>query len=90
MSNISTAALLNGEIRKKLDADGLLWPAANETDVIWQQMTLENFNCLLTNEQLYFKAYGEFSDYDEMKLHEFVRCQSGELKDRLVSMYDEL
>lgn len=50
MSIISTASLLNGDIRKHLDADGLLRPAANETDVIWQQMTLEKFNCLLTNE----------------------------------------
>lgn len=90
MSIISTASLLNGDIRKHLDADGLLRPAANETDVIWQQMTLEKFNCLLTNEQLYFKAYGEYSDYDEVKLHEFVRCKSGEIKDRLVSMYDEI
>lgn len=90
MSNISTASLLNGEIRKKLDADGLLRLAANETDVIWQQMTLENFNLLLTNEQLYFKAYGEFSDYDEMKLHEFTRYQPDDMKAQLASIYDEI
>ena len=94
---ISVASLLNAKYRKKLDNQGLLRPMANETDVIWQQMTLKNFSCLIDTKQLHLKAHSEYSDYDEVKLYEHVKPlikENGnpgvEAENKLISKYNDL
>ena len=67
---ISAATLLHEKWRRELQ--DYLRPMANDDDTIWQQMTFENFAKLINNQQLYLKAYGEYSAYDEMKLTDFL------------------
>lgn len=68
---ISTATLLHESVRRKLQ--DYLRPMANDDDTVWQQMTFERFTWLIYKKQLYMKAYGEYSDYDEMKLRDFSK-----------------
>lgn len=68
---ISAAILLHESMRRKLQ--DYLRPMANDDDLVWQQMTFEHFTRLIHDRQLYMKAYGEYSDYDEMKLRDFSK-----------------
>lgn len=94
---ISAATLLHESMRRKLQE--YLRPMANDDDRVWQQMTFENFVRLIDNKRLYYKAYGEYSDYDEIKLREFVKAHlkeahlgedfKGEIEETLRDMYDK-
>ncbi|MDE7244935.1 MAG: hypothetical protein K2O18_13315 [Oscillospiraceae bacterium] len=68
---ISAATLLHDNMRRKLQ--DYLRPMANDDDLVWQQMTFERFTWLIRDSLLYMKAYGEYSDYDEMKLRDFSK-----------------
>lgn len=72
MNTISVTSLLNESYRRELKAEGLIRPDANDDDVIWQQMTLNNFRSLIGSNKLYFKAHSEYTEYDEIKLREFA------------------
>ncbi len=92
---VSAATLLHENWRRKLQDLGYLRPMANDDDRVWQQMTFEHFVDLVRKEQLYVKAYGEYSDYDEMKLREFVVPhleqdfrEDSNIKEELQSAYD--
>lgn len=70
---LSASSLLHDKYRRILRDKGMLRPSANNGDILWQQMTLENFIKLLTVRSLYFKAYGEYTFYDEMRLNDFIK-----------------
>jgi len=70
---ISASSLLHDKWRRKLKDEKLLRPVANGRDILWQQMTNENFKLFTDSKSLYFKAYGEYNDYDEMKLRNFIK-----------------
>lgn len=89
----SASSLLHDKYRRTLRNEGLLRPPANGGDVLWQQMTLENFEKLLRDRSLYFRAYGEYTDYDEMRLHDFIEphirgYEKAPDVDRLREVYD--
>lgn len=69
---ISAAALLNDTYRRELRSTGHLRPMANSSDFIWQQMPLKYFGALVEFQRLNLRAYGEYSDYDEMKYPLFL------------------
>lgn len=75
---ISAASLLNEDYRRDLRSTGRLRPMANDNDFIWQQMPLKYFGALVGFRRLNLRAYGEYSDYDEMKFPLF----RSPLKDR--------
>ncbi len=92
---VSAATLLHENWRRKLQDLGYLRPMANDDDLVWQQMTFGHFVALIEKEQLHFKAYGEYSDYDEVKLREFIVPHLGQdfredsnIKEELQSAYD--
>lgn len=80
--HISAAELLHEDCRRELRNRELLRSAANGQDCVWQQMTLANFSDLLQRKSLYLKAYGEYADYDEMKLSDFVDVHTRGIPDR--------
>lgn len=57
-----------------------------EEDIIWQQMSWENFKKLIDNECLYMKNYMEYSDYEEKKKVAYFENLKTGSKDR----YNEL
>ncbi len=90
VQRIVTAMMLYENIRDKLDKDGILRPIAKNSDNIWQQMTLENFDKLLKNKSLYMKAHSEYRDYDEKKLQQYIEtCFPSNDKDK-ESLYNKL
>lgn len=60
---LSASELLHDRCRRYLRYANTLRPRANGDDTIWQQMTFENFSRFLKNKSLYFRAYGEYTDY---------------------------
>lgn len=70
---LSISELLHERCRRALRAKNILRPAANGDDVVWQQMSLENFARLMYSGNLYCRAYGEYADYDEVKLGKLVQ-----------------
>lgn len=93
---ISAATLLHEDWRRRLQE--YLRPMANDGDRVWQQMTFKNFVQLIDNKRLYCKAYGEYSDYDEIKLQKFVKAHleeahlgedfKGDIEEKLRNAYD--
>lgn len=71
IQRIVPAMMLYENIRDKLDKDKILRPIAKDSDQIWQQMKLENFDKLLKSKRLYMKAHSEYSDYDEKKIQQY-------------------
>lgn len=65
--------LLHNKIRDEIYNGNLLRPLVKPTDFIWQQMSWGNFSKLLDSGKLYFKAYSEYDEYDEMRFSQFVR-----------------
>ncbi len=89
---IVPALMLYEDIRDKLGNDGILRPIAKDSDQIWQQMKLENFDNLITNKSLYMKAHSEYSDYDERKIPKYIdTCyKTSKDKDRLEKALEEI
>lgn len=78
---ISPSMLLYEDIRNSIFNQNLMRTLAKKDDIIWQQMTWENFETLIKEKSLYFRAYSEYDDYDETKLSGFVENH--------MSKYDE-
>ena len=78
---ISPSTLLYEDVQNTLFNQNLLRRQVKKDDIIWQQMTWKHFESLIRKKSLYFKAYSEYDDYDEIKLSGFV--------DNHVSKYDE-
>ena len=79
--------LLYNKIRDELYNENLLRPLVKPTDFIWQQMSWGNFNKLLDSGKLYFKAYSEYDEYDEMRFSQFAgKSTSGEIENLLTQI----
>jgi len=73
LHNVSVLDLLHERCRRDLRDKNMLRPMANRNDIIWQQMTIENFAALIDTGELYCRAYGEYADYDETKFLELIQ-----------------
>ncbi len=73
---IVPATLLLENISNELMHKNLVRKMYKQEDIVWQQMKWENFEKLMNSKSLYFKSYGEFSDYDEKKLKNYCHTNA--------------
>lgn len=86
---IVPSRLLFENISEELAHKNMLRKMFRQDDIIWQQMKWEHFEGLITSNSLYFKAYGEYGDYDEKKLKDY--CHSDLIdKAKLNDMLSEI
>lgn len=96
LNHLSAAALLDEKRQHELH--DYLRPMANDDDLVWQQMTFENFAKLLSGEGLYLRAYDEYSEFDEMRLADFIKSNSkgysftdsGKVHDEIERLYNTI
>lgn len=94
VKSISVLELLHEKCRQDLRDKNMLRPAANQSDIVWQQMTLDHFQRLIATQELYCRAYGEYTNYDESKFQEFIQPHMNgkadhKLCEQLEQMYNE-
>ncbi len=90
IKRIVPAMMLYENIKDKLNNDGILRPIARDSDEIWQQMKLENFDRLINNKSLYMKAHAEYSDYEERKIQNYIETCYTTTDEKKNSLLDEL